>query len=144
MVKYLLISLVLFQGPPAKQFSAFGVSAHYHELIALDKLQYQPCALNLSIDKKKFVVAGDVYTIDYSEPFTDTNRMYFGHRLQGVTRVQCSFGFLRSDKPEEWTILVTWQDSAKAFKAIVSPSRRRKHVWVEGPPRAIVYPYSSI
>ena len=119
MFKIMLVLCLYFcQAVPTKRYHAFQLStAGKDVMVNLETARYTSCSIEIKASSKEFSIGQEIYSIDYTEPFVDTLRAYFGHRMQGARQIACSLIRLPAGKTRADTLLFTWEDSTKAFQA---------------------------
>lgn len=101
-----------------RHFKAYAVSSAGNNLIVDPRrARYDLCNENLVVDDKSFWWGWRNYTIYRHQHLDDSMDIYFAYQLRDKDSVALSITVMPMDERDRWYVLLTWEDSTKAFKA---------------------------
>lgn len=102
-------------------FRAYEVSAHGTGwVVDPESAKYTNCNIDFVFDDKKVSYGHQVYIVAGRENKGDFMRGYNCYQIRNSDSIFCTIAVYQPENKKYWQILMVWEDSTKAFRAVAS------------------------
>jgi hypothetical protein len=119
LIKTILFCLFLAVIGQPTHFRAYEVSAHGTGwVVDPESAKYTNCNIDFVFGDKTVSCGHQIYTVDHREDKGDAMRGYACYQIRNGDSIFCTIAVYQPENKKYWQILMVWEDSTKAFRAV--------------------------